>query len=113
MHIARGSCHELLCCADLSQAFHEETDGVQVVTAGVLIRALYKPLSRRSLLPKWQPDVAWRMPTLQGALNFVAYAGPICGVLITKVIVYGMHHPLVTLDMHHCLRTTVSGVMHQ
>ncbi len=62
---------------------------VQIVTAGVLIWALYRPLSRRSLFPRWQPAVAWRLPTLQGAFNFVAYAGPICGVLITKVIVYG------------------------
>ncbi len=59
------------------------------MTAGVLIRALYRPLSRRSLFPTWRPAVTWRLPTLQGALNFVAYAGPICGVLICKVIIYG------------------------
>ena len=62
---------------------------MQIVTAGVLIRALYRPLSRRSLFPTWRPAVTWRLPTLQGALNFVAYAGPICGVLICKVIIYG------------------------
>ena len=67
-------------------------DVVQAVTAGVLVWALYRPLSRRSLFPRWQPDVAWRLPSLQGAFNFVAYAGPICGVLITKVIVYGARH---------------------
>ena len=67
-------------------------DVVQAVTAGVLVWALYRPLSRRSLFPRWQPDVAWRLPTLQGAFNFVAYAGPICGVLITKVVVYGARH---------------------
>ena len=72
----------------------------QAVTAGMLVWALYRPLSRRSLFPRWQPDVAWRLPSLQGAFNFVAYAGPICGVLITKVIVYGARHaprPLRTL----------------
>ena len=70
-------------------ADQEALAGVQVVTAGVLVRALYRPLSRRSLFPTWRPAVTWRLPTLQGALNFVAYAGPICGVLICKVIIYG------------------------
>ena len=74
----------------LGQGVDQALAGMQVVTAGVLVRALYRPLSRRSLYPGWQPAVAWRLPTLQGALNFVAYAGPICGVLITKVIIYGV-----------------------
>ena len=55
----------------------------------MLVRALYRPLTRRSLFPGWRPAVTWRLPTLQGALNFVAYAGPICGVLICKVVIYG------------------------
>jgi hypothetical protein len=85
------SCTSAAVLAILSKQLFEGASGaaVQVVTAGVLIWALYRPLSRRSLFPKWRPAVAWRMPTLQGAFNFVAYAGPICGVLITKVIVYG------------------------
>lgn len=85
------SCTSAAVLAMLSVQLFEGASGaaVQVVTAGGLIWALYRPLSRRSLFPKWQPAVAWRLPTLQGAFNFVAYAGPICGVLITKVIVYG------------------------
>jgi hypothetical protein len=29
------------------------------------------------------------MPSLRSAVNFVGYAGPIAGVLVTKVIIYG------------------------
>lgn len=61
----------------------------QILTAGVLLWALYRPLGKRSLFPAWRADVRWRLPSLQSAFNFVAYAGPIAGVLITKVIIYG------------------------
>lgn len=59
----------------------------------MLLWALYRPLGKRSLFPGWRADVRWRLPTLQSAVNFVAYAGPIAGVLITKVIIYGVHYP--------------------
>lgn len=63
----------------------------QILTAGALLWALYRPLGKRALFPGWRADVRWRLPSLQSAINFVAYAGPIAGVLITKVIIYGVH----------------------
>ena len=71
-----------------------------MVTAGLLVCALYRPLRSRALFPGWKADVRWRLPQLQGALNFVAYAGPICGVLITKVIIYG-GSPSFGADLPH------------
>lgn len=73
---------------------------VQVVTAGVLIWSLYRRLSKRSLFPGWKPALTWRLPSLQGAFNFVAYAGPICGVLLTKVVVYGVFAACLAQDVH-------------
>lgn len=65
------------------------TCGCQILTAGALLWGLYRPLAKRSLFPGWQADVRWRLPSLQSVINFVAYAGPIAGVLFTKVIIYG------------------------
>ncbi len=65
------------------------TCGWQIMTAGALLWGLYRPLGKRSLFPGWRADVRWRLPSLQSVINFVAYAGPIAGVLITKVIIYG------------------------
>ena len=63
---------------------------VQILTTTVLVAAMYRPLRRRSLFPGWQVDVRWRLPSLKAALVFVGYAGPICGVLLTKVLIYGV-----------------------
>ncbi len=73
----------------------------QILTAGVLLWALYRPLRRRSLFPGWRADVRWRVPSPQSALTFVGYAGPIAGVLITKVIIYGEPAD-VSIPTLHC-----------
>ena len=64
---------------------------MQIVTAVSLVAALYRPLRRRSLFPGWKVDVRWRLPSPQAVFTFVGYAGPICGVLFTKVLIYGAH----------------------
>ncbi|KAK9906444.1 hypothetical protein WJX75_001914 [Coccomyxa subellipsoidea] len=84
----------------------------QILTAGALLWALYRPLGKRALFPGWRADVRWRLPSLQSAINFVAYAGPIAGVLITKVIIYGVMTTVasylgpVTVGAHHVVQST-------
>jgi hypothetical protein len=61
---------------------------LQIVTAGILIRALCLPLREGSLGAGWRLRVKWRLPTPASALRFLQYAGPICGVLVAKVLTY-------------------------
>lgn len=74
---------------------------MQIVTAVSLVAALYRPLRRGSLFPGWKVDVRWRLPSPQAVFTFVGYAGPICGVLFTKVLIYGARLPSMSLQAQH------------
>ena len=72
---------------------------MQILTTGVLVAAMYRPLRRRSLFPGWRVDVRWRLPSPRATLVFIGYAGPICGVLLTKVLIYGARAPDLKLTL--------------
>ena len=59
---------------------------MQVVTAVLLLQAMKQPLRESSVSPGLVPDVRWRIPAPDALLRFLLYAGPICGVLITKTV---------------------------
>lgn len=66
---------------------------LQVVTAVLLLRAIKQPLRKSSTSPGLVPDVQWRIPSPTALLRFLIYAGPICGVLVTKTVCYQSFHP--------------------
>ncbi len=62
---------------------------MQVVCAGALFYAMRSPLRQSSVLPGLVPELSFRLPTVRAARVFLSYAGPICGVLLSKVFMYG------------------------
>ncbi len=60
--------------------------GLQVVTAVLLLQAIKRPLRKSSVSPGLVPNVRWRIPNAQALVRFLLYAGPICGVLVTKTV---------------------------
>lgn len=60
----------------------------QVAVSVLLIWSVYKPLPSWSPISHWKLHIKWRLPTLRAAVRFLTFAGPICFVLLTKVLIY-------------------------
>lgn len=61
---------------------------MQIVTAGMLVVAMRKPLPARSNVAGWVVPVKAEIPTADAVKRFLLYAGPICGVLAIKTVLY-------------------------
>ena len=60
----------------------------QVVVAVLLVLAVYKPLPKWSPIAGWELKIDWRLPSFKSTKRFLIFAGPICFVLLTKVLMY-------------------------
>lgn len=61
---------------------------MQVIVAALLIAATYRPLPAWSPVSGWHMSIDWRVPTIRSTQRFLLFAGPICFVLLTKVLMY-------------------------
>jgi len=63
----------------------------------LLIWSVHKPLPAWSPISHWQLQIKWRIPGLRATIRFLKFAGPICFVLLTKVLIYSelFHLPVV------------------
>eukprot|EP00884_Botryococcus_braunii_P015914 jgi/Botrbrau1/3005/Bobra.0070s0004.2 len=88
------------------------TSIAQVLAAGALVWAMNQPLRDSALLPGFVPDIRLRIPNLQVVRVFLSYAGPVCGVLLSKVFMYGSLTAVATklgpqyVGAHHITVTT-------
>ena len=61
---------------------------VQMVTAGALLLAMRRPLPKKSIAAGWLCEPRLQRVPLQALTQMLAYAGPICIVLLTKTFIY-------------------------
>ena len=59
----------------------------QVATAALLLLALRKPL-RGTVAGGQRVAIDWRLPSVAAAWVFLKFAGPICGIMLSKVAMY-------------------------
>ena len=67
---------------------------VQTIVATLLVAAVYRPLPKWSPIHGWELRINWRVPSLAAISRFLLFAGPICFVLLTKVVMYSERSPL-------------------
>ena len=67
---------------------------MQTIVATLLVAAVYRPLPKWSPIHGWELRINWRVPSLAAISRFLLFAGPICFVLLTKVVMYSEHSPL-------------------
>ena len=59
----------------------------QIVTALLLFLALRRPL-QGTVANGQRVVVNWRLPSLAAVFVFLKFAGPIAGIMLTKVVMY-------------------------
>ena len=67
---------------------------MQTIVATLLVAAVYQPLPKWSPIHGWELRINWRVPSLAAISRFLLFAGPICFVLLTKVVMYSERAPL-------------------
>ena len=79
---------------------------VQAVTALALLAAMRRPLPRKSVAPGWVCEPRMRRVSMAAVGRMLAYAGPICLVLLTKT---GIYCAPSALCRHQKLLATLRG----
>lgn len=81
----------------------------QVVVAVLLVLAVYKPLPKWSPIAGWELKIDWRLPSLKSTKRFLIFAGPICFVLLTKVLMYSESSSSLVDLMNHSVQPHIEG----
>lgn len=65
---------------------------MQVLTAGLLVLALRRPL-KGAVAGGQRVTINWRLPSLATVATFLRFAGPVAFVLLTKCFMYSASPP--------------------